>query len=145
MKLLLRPIYGSAMKRKDLADWVDNKTDDVMEVLAQLYLFPNTEYENHWRGELVGAWDKVKRLKGNKLPSKEFLLQNTWERGKRNSENILYFMMDKEYQLTPREDYSLEEYIQVCEEYFNWICDYLSKEDRVYRGVIYKKLDEMGL
>ena len=52
------------------------------------------------------------------------------------------------YQIIPeasREDYSLEEYIQVCEEYFNWICDYLSKEDRVYRGVIYKKLDEMGL
>ena len=66
MKLLLKPIYSSAVNRKNLADWLEERTFPAMEVLAQLYLFPNTEYENHWRQELFSRFNSVKLLKGNK-------------------------------------------------------------------------------
>ena len=145
MKRLHRYIYGSAMRRRDLADWVEDRTFPVMDVLAQLYLFPNTEYENHWRGELYAAWNRVKLLKGSKLPSKEFLIQSTFGVNKHSASRILQSMVDKEYELKPRVGYNVETYLELCEDYFEWLCDILSKHQIVVRSEVYSKLDEMGL
>lgn len=145
MKLLLKPIYGSAMKRRDLADWVEDKTVPTMEVLAQLYLFPATEYENHWRQELYAAWNKVKLLKGNKLPDKDFLLNSTLEVNRHLASRVLQSMIGKEHELTPRKNYNVNDYMNICDEYFDWLCDNLSKNQIVIHREVYNKLDEMGL
>lgn len=145
MKRYLRTINASAMKQGDLAMWVEEKATPVMEVLAQLYLFPDTEYENHWRGELYARWNQVKLLKNNKLPSSEFLYANTLEPNKQFASGVLQHMIDKEYTLVPREGYTVDAYLVICDIYFRWICDCFSRYRYISKEEIYQKLDEMGL
>lgn len=145
MKRFLRPINAAAMRRSDLAAWAEDRTVPVMEALAQLYLFPNTEYENHWRQELYAAWNKVKLLKNNKLPSKEFLIKSTLDVNRRIVPRLLEYVIGKEYTLTPRDGYTEEEYLALCEAYFDWLCELLSTTQLVPRPLVDKKLDEMGL
>ena len=145
MKIFRHSIYASAMKQGDLAMWVEEKATPVMEVLAQLYLFPNTEYENHWRGELYARWNQVKLLKNGKLANSKFLYDNTLGINKQYAKGVLQHMIDKEYTLEPISGYNVEEYLEICDIYFKWICDHFSTYRYVDKESIYQKLDEMGL
>lgn len=145
MKRYLRHINASAMRRDDLAMWIEDKATPVMEVLAQLYLFPNTEYENHWRGELYSLWNQVKLLKNNKLASSKFLYDNTLGVNKQYARGVVQHMIDKEYTLTPRSDFDMNTYLTICDTYFKWICEKFSTYRYVSKDEIYQKLDEMGL
>ena len=145
MKRLLKPIYSSAVNRKNLADWLEERTFPAMEVLAQLYLFPNTEYENHWRQELFSRFNSVKLLKGNKLPTKKFLINSTIEADRKYASRIIQLMIDKEYLLTPKSGYNTKEYLELCDEYFDWLCTELSQKRTIFRHELYSKLDDMGL
>ena len=60
MKLYVK---GSAKRLSDIKDDIDEKTPELIEVLAQLYIFPDTEYENHWRKEV---WNKFLECPGQK-------------------------------------------------------------------------------
>lgn len=133
------------MKRKDLADLIEDAAEPIMEVLAQLYLFPNTEYENHWRKELYSHWYKVKLLKGNKKPEKEFMIQATLGVNRHLAPRILEAMKEKEYTLTPIDGYNLRDYLRICDVYFNWLCGELSEHQLVLPTEVYHQLDKMGL
>ncbi len=146
MKRLIKDyIYCSAMKRSEFAARVEEHTWPVMRVLAQLYLFPNTEYENHWREELVAAFDSVPLLKGGKKASANLIFENTWGCNSDIAERVMKQMLRKESMLTPRKGYTVDAYSELCKIYFKWISEELSKYRIVDADDIYTELDRLGL
>lgn len=139
-----RYIVGMAMKRNDLGDWIDNHTFQVMVALAQLYLFPQGN-RVHWRKEV---WEKFSRMytmkRANKLPSADFILQNSWERNKRNVQNALNYAIDKESSYTPV-SHTYDEFYQIVEDYFIWLASKLSVNETLRLPDVRDELDSLGL
>lgn len=59
-------IPAMTKSQRDLKAWVEDQTIPVMETLAQLYLFKETEYINHWWQEV---WAKFYRIAKTKSKS----------------------------------------------------------------------------
>lgn len=139
-------IFELAQRRKDVSDWIEDRTLPVIDALAQLYLFPNTEYVNHWKREVWGNLSRVKLLSGKKkLPSKKFILDSSWEIHKNRLDDCLEYAIGKEYLLTPRSDTSSSEFYQIVEKYFDWLAGELSARLQVFPKDVYSKLEELGL
>jgi len=140
-----RLVYGMSKKRKDLAAWIDDHTFQTMVALAQLYLFPQGN-RVHWRKEV---WEKFSRMyplrKTNKLPSAQFILDNSWGLNKQNVKNALQYAMDKEDQYDPKLHYTYDEFYQIVEDYFNWLSDQLSQKVALELQDVKSELDRLGL
>jgi hypothetical protein len=138
-------IYAMSIKRRDLGDWIDNHTFQVMVALAQLYLFPSGN-RVHWRKEVWEKFSRMYRLKhSNKLPSADFILQNSWVKNKHNVNNALNYAIDKEDQYTPRIGTNYDEFYQIVEDYFMWIASQLSSNDTLRLADVKEELDSLGL
>ena len=135
-----------AQRKKDVSDWIEDRTLPVIDALAQLYLFPNADHVNHWKQEVWSNFSRVKLLAGSKkIPSKKFILNSSWEVHKDRLEDCLEYVIGKEYQLTPISDIKPERFYAIVEEYFDWLADKLSKKMQVLSKEVYAKLDELGL
>lgn len=140
-----RVIYGMSMKRKDLGDYIDNHTWQVMVALAQLYLFPHGN-RTHWR---KGVWEKFSRMytlkKSNKLPDADFIFENSWGRNKQDIHNALQYAKDKEDQYTPQSHATIDEFWLIVEDYFLWLSDKLSTNSTLLLADVKEELDRLGL
>lgn len=141
-------VKANAKRLSDIGDDLEGVTLPLLEALAQLYLFPNSEYENHWREEV---WNKLAEIprtkKSHKLPKSSFILNNTWDLYKSRIRAIMNRAIAHEHELMPNEDRkrNTDEFYAICEEYFNWIADKLSLEGVIDPEDVYKKLDDLGL
>lgn len=139
-----RYIVGMSLRRKDLGDWIDNHTFQVMVALAQLYLFPQGN-RVHWRKEV---WEKFSRMytlkRSSKLPSADFILDSSWGRNKHNVMNALQYAIDKEDQYEPN-SYSYDEFYQIVEDYFMWLSSNLSQNETLRLSDVKIELDSLGL
>lgn len=137
-------VYAMSIKRSDLGDWIDNHTFQVMVALAQLYLFP-TGNRVHWRKEVWEKFSRMYRLKhSNKLPSADFILQNSWGRNKHNVNNALNYAIDKEDSYTPK-SYTYDEFYQIVEDYFMWLASQLSQNETLRLSDVKEELNSLGL
>lgn len=143
MKRLL--IYGFSKPRAELASKIDDQTRPLMETLICLYIFPDNENRNHWRGEVWSLLNKMDLLKGkNKLPSKQFILDNSWELNKKYLDDRIKYVIDKEDSYEPAE-FGKVSLRCTLEEYFDWLADKLSRQTYVSKQEVYSLLDELGL
>lgn len=140
-----RAIVGMSKKRKELAAWIEDHTFQTIVALAQLYLFP-TGNRVHWRKEV---WEKFSRMyplrSSGKLPSAQFILDNSWGMNKRWAKNALQYAMDKEEDYEPRKDAQFQEFYQIVDDYFNWLADRLSQENQLSLKEVLDELDRLGL
>ena len=140
-----RMIVGMSMKRKDLGAWIENHTFQVMVALAQLYLFPQGN-RVHWRKEV---WEKFSRMytlkKSGKLPSAQFILDNSWGMNKQNVSRALQYAADKESEYLPQAHVTTDDFYQIVEDYFMWVADQLSRVPALNLVDVKLELDRLGL
>ena len=140
-----RCILGMSMKRGDLGDWIDNHTFQVIVALAQLYLFPEGN-RIHWRKEV---WEKFSRIytlkRSNKLPSAQFILDNSWNKYKGRIDRILQYAEDKEDNYIPIKNATVDEFYQIAEDYFYWLADSFSRNQELLLSEVKEELDRLGL
>ena len=138
-------IYGMSMKRKMLADWIDNHTFQVMVALAQLYLF-HSGNRTHWRKEVWEKFSRMYRLKKtNDLPDADFILDCSWGRNYHLVEYALQYAKDKESSLTPISNASYDEFYTIVEDYFIWLSRKLSSVEVLALSDVKHELDSLGL
>lgn len=133
------------MKRKDLGDWIDNHTWQVMVALAQLYLFPQGN-RVHWRKEVWEKFSKMYTLKKTgKLPDADFIFENSWGRNKNEVRNALQYAKDKESGYRARSRVTFDEFYQIVQDYFLWLADNLSQNSTLVLQDVKDELDSLGL
>lgn len=140
-----RYIRAFAVSRSRLADDLDNHTSSVAHALAQLYLFPNSQYENHWRQEVWAGLHEVKKLKNNKYPSSKFIFENTWMLSSPHKHDFFIWAKYHESELSPIDNYSENEFNEIATCYFRWLAEKLSVQGFIPPVQVYQKLDELGL
>lgn len=140
-----RYIVGMSMKRRDLSDWIDNHTFQVIVALAQLYLFPNGN-RVHWRKEVWEKFSRMYTLKNTgRLPSAQFILDNSWNKHKSRISRIMQYAADKEDQYQAADGATLDEFYQIAEDYFYWLADMFSQNDELLLSEVKHELDRLGL
>lgn len=140
-----RMILGMSMKRKELGDYIDNHTWQVMVALAQLYLFPNGN-RVHWRKEVWEKFSKIYPLKkSNRLPDANFIFENSWGRNKDQISNAMRYATDKEDEYTPQAHATVDEFYFIVQDYFRWLADKLSKDPILLLADVKAELDSLGL
>lgn len=143
-----RYIKSAAMKRSDIGDEIQGRTLPLIEALAQLYLFPNSECINHWRKEVWNKFPDIPVLKrSNKTPKPEFILERGWYRYEPKLKAIMHRAEAHEYNQRPepsRHD-NVEEFKQAAESYMFWLAETLSFEEVIDPIDCYNKLEELGL
>lgn len=145
MKIYVR---SNAKKLSDIGDYLEGVTLPLLGALAQLYLFPNTEYENHWREEVWNKLPDIPRTKGShKLPKSSYILNNTWNLYKTGVRAIMNRAVAYEHELVPDKTRrrNVDEFYNVCNSYMEWIAAKLSSEGVIDPEDVYDKLDELGL
>lgn len=141
-------VRANAKRLSDIGDELEGVTLPLLESLAQLYLFPDTEYKNHWR---VEVWEKLSEIpkikRSHKLPKKEYILKNTWHEYNDKLKTIMNRAVAHEYDLTPDlvRRRNVSKFYNICESYMNWIADKLSKDGIIDPEDVYHKLDDLGL
>ena len=140
-----RMIVGMSMSRRDLQDWIDNHTFQVMVALAQLYLFSEGN-RVHWRKEVWEKFSRMYTLKHNgKLPDAQFILDSSWGRNKHDVATALQYAKDKEDNYKSREGTTFDEFYQIVEDYFLWLADSLSRNGVLVLSDVKDELDRLGL
>lgn len=148
MKRYIRAIsiFGMSKAKSDLASWIEEHTRPVMYAIAQLYVFPQSIYENHWREEVWSKFNEMHLFRhNNKLPSPEFIYENSWKPNKKFVKRSIEWAINKEKELTPRKDIDTDELTYLMQLYFVWLSDMLSTNPDVFPEEVYKELDELGL
>ena len=143
-----RYIKTSAMKKVDLASSIEEKTIPTMNALAQLYYFPNSENQNHWRQEVWANFHRISRLKrSNKLPSFDFIMLNTFECNKDQLNVVKNFVISKESKYEPDPDRLNNDsmFRDLVQDYFEWLADRFSQVVQISNDEVYEKLEELGL
>ena len=141
-------VKANAKRLSDIKDDIDERTPELIEALAQLYLFPGTEYENHWRKEVWSKFPRMPRTKGrNKLPSKKDILQSSWRNYKDDTSVIMQWAVAHEENLKPNESRlsDTKTFKKLVYEYLDWLSDKLSANHVLSPQDVYQKLDDLGL
>ena len=145
MKIYVR---GNAKRLSDIKDDIDERTAELIEALAQLYLFPGTEYVRHWRTEVWNKFPRMSKTIGrNKLPSKKDILQSSWGNYKNDTSTIMQWVVAHESNMTP-DPQRLEDtdtFNNIVYNYLDWLSDKLSTSHVINPTDVYDKLDELGL
>lgn len=111
--------------------------------LIKLYLYPSTEYRNHWKQEIYSFVPRCPKLKNtNKYPDAQFIF-DCISAYLDTTETAMYYVMQEYPSHTP-ERYDAQELEQLMAEYLTWLADELSANGRVQSQAVYNKLDEIG-
>lgn len=145
-----RYIVASAKKKEEIEDMIQDATPQIIEPLAQLYLFSESypEYKDHWRGEV---WNRIPRMplvkRKNKLPSPELIYANSFELFKDDIEAIMQQAIEHENNLDPDRSKlcNVYRFKQLVQGYFMWLSKYLSQHKVVNPKDVYNELDTLEL
>ena len=112
--------------------------------LIKLLLYPESQEVNHWRKEVSNFLYEVPLLKvNNKLPSKEFILENTWEVYSDSIPNYVKFVtksISEEPKVVDNDNI-----YDTLNNYFHRLANELSVNQIVTRKDIINKLKELGM
>lgn len=138
-------IYISAMAtdKKSAMLQISNVSNVLLEHLIKIYLYPNTEYVDHWNHEIWNFFHSVPKLKGsNKLPNYKFIRAAVGQY-EDMVDKFVDAVQDEYSALTPtRTDHvELEDMIST---YFDWISEELSINGVVSPSQVRSKLEEIG-
>lgn len=140
---MFRIVIGMSDDLKSIRDKIRDQTDQLVEHLIKLALFPECDSIDHWRAEVYSFLNKVPRIKG----------KNSWPKYKliREPLSIYEDMVDelvdhvkKDYKNlspVPINPIKLQNMITA---YNNWLASELSQRGRVDSDDVFAKLEELG-
>lgn len=139
-------VYISAMgtNKSVIENQLVNAAGPLTDHLIKLYLFPHSEYVNHWRQEVYGFLSRVPKLKGkNQYPESDFIFDCISVYLDQTEESMHYIA--EEYKSHVPERFNSTELESILESYLMWLSDILSESGRAHSSAIYSKLEELGL
>ena len=146
---MFRYIKAQAEYRSDYANELENHSYPCAFAITQLYVFPKSEYENHWKREVWLQYNKGKKIRPKKkLPSSDFVFNNIWDSEyDSNIKSLINSVITKEYELIPDPERANNEkqLSRILREYFCWLSEQLSTHSLIDPNSVYMKLDELGL
>ena len=120
-----------------------------MNAITQLYVFPNSEYQHHWRDEVWNKYSESKVLRrSHKRPNRDFFYKNLWRDSYKSSMQArINGMIRKEASLEPDADRrsNPETLSALIQDYYWWLAGELSSKDVVDPNDVHDKLESMGL
>lgn len=139
-------IYVTAMSVPQ--NIVMNKLIDISSSLTdhliKLYLFPTSQYTNHWRQEIFSFVNSIPKLKSTKrYPSSDFIFEHLSSYLDQCAEGIEFWI--NEYGSLVPERVDPIEAENLITEYIKWLASKLSENGRVSASEIYAKLTELTL
>ena len=133
------------MSRSNLCDWIEDHTYQVIVALGQLYLFPSGN-RKHWRKEVWEKFSRMHTLKpSKKLPSAQFILNNSYKIYQNKMSSILKYVIDKESEYNTISSIDDERFRLIVEDYFLWLANYLSQTELLDKDDVLEELDRLGL
>ena len=145
-KLIVRKydsIIAQADTRRETIRQLKLTLNPLFHHLTKLVMFPNAQEVNHWRKEVSDLLNTVDKMKQNKkFPSKQFILDNTWEI-KNDTLNERMEALLKEYDYST--DATHDDIYNKLEAYFDWLSEELSTKGIVARPDIINKLKGLGM
>lgn len=141
MKLYVRAMSTS---KKDFKRRLHDISGELTEHLIKLYLYPNSQYANHWRKEVWAFLHYVPKLKhNNKIPTSDFIF-NGISIYLDQVESFLYMLMEEYSELSP-ERLDPDEATSLIEQYFENISIRLSKDSTISSSECIDILIELSL
>ena len=135
-------MYGRYKFRKDVSVDLEQGTRELILHLIKLYLYPTSAAVGKWRKGVARNLHSVNPLKvSHKLPSMQFIFDNTWSIHKKYLSNYVKTILN-DYGYTSKIDY--RELYNDIQCYFLWISKQLSIRSRVPYNEIYTHLQKLG-
>ncbi len=119
-------IRGFADSRQQIISDLKAGTGQVLRRLIKIFLYPNAQEQNHWKGEVARFLYNVPKTKSNKkYPSKSFIYNHTWNIYEDNFDRWVDAVTG-DMEETPA-SCDIGSLYNACEEYFSWLSNELSK------------------
>ena len=139
-----RYVYAMATDKKSVVSQISSVSEPVIEHLIKLYLFKDSEYQNHWRKEIWSFLHSVPKLKNTKKNPQVDLIRRalaTYE----DSVLELRRVVEDEYSslFVSRSDNTELERL-ICA-YLDWASEILSELGSITLSEVYSKLEELTL
>ena len=137
-------IYIRAMSESQnkIYDKLTDKSDQILIHLAKLLIYPNCQYVNHWKKEIMSFLWRVDKLKGkNKYPSEKFIVKAL----STHNDVLAHYIshaIDAESELQPNQ-ISSDTFERAAKEYQHWLAKMLSQQGVIDASLIYSELDEI--
>lgn len=144
-------IFGFAKSRLEIEIALNGKTQQIIEHMCKLVLFPEHSARNHWKKEIASQLYTISKLKTSKqFPNQRQIYYWTYKKEQDLLQDSawmskMYNHLVKEYNSIPNitEDEFLYRADTVCDKYFKWISEVLSKDGFVEFDQIYGMLDSL--
>lgn len=144
-------ITAQAQQKHYLAQSVQDSAIVIIEHLLKLTIMPNNTARNHWQGEIAGHLKHVQMLKNTKkLPTRNELIKWTYTENLDFIKNKAWILSEIDnifdeygYEYDGDINTLMENFNDICYEYFSWLSSKLSTDGVVRNRDIYKKLDEL--
>ena len=139
-----RLIYCMSKTKKEVGSDLEENTGELIQDLIKLAFYPDNINKSKWRKEIASFLNKTSRLKGkHKLPSAQFILDNTWNIHKNRFSYYINIVTDDfgEPQNIQMNEKTIKENVQA---YFIWIALQLSEYQYVSYQSIYHQLEHLG-
>lgn len=136
-------IYIRSMSeaQNKIYDKLTDASDNIVEHIVKLILYPNAQEVNHWKREIFSFLWKVDKLKGkNKYPSEKFIYNAL----STHTDNLGVYLdvIQDEYSDTPQ-SISVETAERCVDEYMKWVASNLSVTGGLKSKEVYAKLDSI--
>lgn len=144
-------INAMASNSKQIISDLRGNTYQIIENIYKLVLLPNHRAVNHWKNEVASKIDHVDKLKSTKTYPKAAQIYEWSYEPKQDcvsdpqyTENVMQDFLQKYHgttEYTPKDIAEKVDY--VCENYFLWLSEALSKKGRVSYAEVYSVLNPL--
>lgn len=135
-------IQGFADSRQQIISDLKAGTGHVLRHLIKIFLYPNAQEQNHWKGEVARFLYNVPKTKSNKkYPSKLFIYNHTWNIYEDNFDRWVDAVIGDMKEIPT--SYDIGSLYNACEEYFSWLSEELSKYGIIKYDDAYSEIEEI--
>lgn len=137
-----------ANTRKEEIQKLRNISDILEQHLLCIYYWRDTNYINHWEGEIVGFLPKMRLIKGtNKYLSEKQIYENLFLDWANNFYNDAKFdldrIMSKEPNLPDIKNMDLDNVYDFLEDFYKVVCHELYLHGNMDKTLLYRLIDKL--
>lgn len=140
----LHKLFRRPMSRIQMSIWIEKKSSILLETLACLYLYTGDEFTDNWRNSVWHIFNYVHTLKDGKLPDPDLIYSNIYLINQSRMYKIIDGARNRNHSVSPKR-YDTSSFVILCENYFTWLSEQLSKYGSVSQSSVYRKLKQIGL
>lgn len=135
-------IRSMSESQSDLYRRISDKADEIDRHIIRLVLYPHAQEVNHWKQEIYGFLNTMKKLRNTKkLPNAKFILK-CLQISNDMTDALMYQVTRIEKELTPI-DVSEDQVVEAIEGYQKWLAHELSTRGVIIPDDAYRVLSQV--